>query len=480
MKIEPNAKLYFIGIGGTGMASVAGLAQQAGFEVEGSDNPLYPPMSTMLESLKIKVSSPYSEDNLKGKNPDLFIVGNALSRGHPELELALASGTPYTSFPGFMGQAILNKRENIVVAGTHGKTTTTSLMTHSLMALGVDPGYLIGGIPKGFSSGFSLGKHPLFVIEGDEYDTAFFDKNSKFLHYRPRYIIFNNLEFDHADIFADLSAIERQFSQLLDLVPDSKNIIANWDDPGVRAVIQKSKYADHVTKVSTAGKFPECDVVVKDVMAGEDYWECSLQVKSWGIIPVKTSLIGQHNIANIAQVVACINQLQKGGLLPQVTIEALSKAIASFAGVSRRLELIASESGVDIYEDFAHHPTSVGRVIDSFRLSHPAKRLVVAFEPRNATSRRNVFMQDYAKSLGQADQVMLGYCPVDSRIPEDQRMNTQQLADMIGPKAKAFDDNGSLLDQLAASLIENDVVIFMSSGSFSGIQYQISDRLKRG
>ncbi len=478
MKIKPNAHLYFIGIGGTGMASVAGLAQQGGFQVEGSDNPLYPPMSTMLQNLRIKVSSPYSAKNLKNKHPDLFIIGNALSRGHEELEVALTTGIPYTSFPGFLGESILSDRDNIVVVGTHGKTTTTSLMTHILMTLGESPGYLIGGIPKNFSHGFSLGEGQLFVIEGDEYDTAFFDKGSKFLHYRPRYIIFNNLEFDHADIFPNLAAIEKQFSLLLELIPTPRNIIANWDDPGVRSLIEKLQLTDHVTQVSTLGKTPQADVVVKDINVGQDSWTCNIFVNNFGVIPVETKLIGRHNIANIAQVVACLRRIQDDHLIATPTPEAISQGIASFTGVNRRLDLISTIKGIDIYEDFAHHPTSVSHVIESFRCSHPEKRLVVAFEPRNATSRRNVFIKDFANSLGKADQVYLGHCPIDSRIPEGQRMNTAKLAALIGRKATAFDDNETLVECLASSLSENDVVIFMSSGSFGGIQYQLGDKIK--
>ena len=222
--------IYFLGIGGTGMAAVAGLAQQAGYNVKGSDNPLYPPMSTLLEDLHIDVKTPYKKENFDNNDADLVIVANALSRGHEELEHMLAQDYKYTSFPAFLGDYFLESRQSLVVTGTHGKTTTSSIIANALIKLGEDPGFFIGGIPKGFTKGFELGKGPCFVLEGDEYDTAFFDKNSKFLHYRPNYVIFNNLEFDHADIFSSIEDIEKQFTMLFEKVDNKKNIISNIDD----------------------------------------------------------------------------------------------------------------------------------------------------------------------------------------------------------------------------------------------------------
>ncbi|SME90261.1 UDP-N-acetylmuramate--L-alanine ligase [Pseudobacteriovorax antillogorgiicola] len=477
MKLSSNAQLYFIGIGGTGMASTAGLAQEAGFQVSGSDANLYPPMSTLLDDLKIPVRTPYSKDNINGLKTDMVIIANALSRGHEELEEILSQGFPYTSFPEFLGEMILKQRQSIVVAGTHGKTTTTSMMAHVLRSLGHDPGYLIGGIPKNFSKSFHLGSDAPFVIEGDEYDTAFFDKNSKFLHYYPKFLIFNNLEFDHADIFKDLAAIEHQFDLLFDRMDNKKNVLANWDDPGVRNFLETRKLAHEVTRVSTVGENADCDFHLEDVIPGQKSWRAVVKTPRWGQLNFETSAIGQHNIANFTQVVACIDRLVSAQVIPEPDSLSLSQSIASFEGVQRRLDHLASVNDIEIYEDFAHHPTAVALVLQTFKRSYPDRRLFVAFEPRNATSRRNIFTKRYAEALNIADQVLLGYCPVDKRIPEELRMNTAVIAESIGSKAEFFESNEDLLNSLVAKMKPKDAIIFMSSGSFSGIQYKLANRL---
>ena len=477
MELKENASLYFIGIGGTGMASTAGLAQEAGYNVTGSDANLYPPMSTLLEDLTIPVKTPYSESNVNDLNADLVVVANALSRGHSELEAVLSRELPYTSFPEFLGEMILKSRQSIVVSGTHGKTTTTSMMAHVLRSLELDPGYLIGGIPKNFAKSFHLGTDAPFAIEGDEYDTAFFDKNSKFLHYYPKYLIFNNLEFDHADIFENLDAIEKQFEMLIAKVPNKKNIIANADDPGVRDFLRKNNLLESVTTVATLGKAENSDFVVHEVEPKGDSWKANISTPEWGDVSFSTKMIGNHNIANLSQVIACTYRLASDNTIPMPTKLDLIKAIESFEGVQRRLDHLHSRNGIDIFEDFAHHPTAVALVLETFKKSFPERRLFVAFEPRNATSRRNIFTKRYAESLNIADQVLIGHCPIDNRIAESERMNTEVLAEMIGAKAKSFSDNDLLLDELVKQLKPKDAIIFMSSGSFSGIQYKIREKL---
>ena len=463
------------------MASVAGLAQQAGYHVVGSDMNLYPPMSTMLEELNIPVLSPYAPENILKSNADLVVVANALSRNHIELEAMLGAQIPYTSFPAFLGDHFLSQRSTVVVAGTHGKTTTSSLMAHVLVQLGADPGYLIGGIPRTLPRSFDLGKGPIFVIEGDEYDTAFFDKHSKFLHYRPKFVILNNIEFDHADIFPNLAAIEAEFSSLLALVPDASTIIANTDDPGVAKLLEQLNLKDKVTSVAARGQSQTAQVRLLSLEAPtsnqDGYWNVTLEVAGLGKGTIRSQLAGPHNAANICQVVACLWSLSKNGLLPKLSFEAIAQAIASFTGVKRRLDKLASVSNIDIYEDFAHHPTAVKTVIESMRSLYPKNRLLVAFEPKNATSRRNIFMKDFADSLSLADGVFIGPCPVDQRIPADLRMDTAEMAKLIGTKASAFSDNETLLDGLVGLARPNDTILFMSSGSFSGIQYRLGERL---
>lgn len=476
-------RLYFMGIGGTGMASVAGLFQEAGYAVSGSDKGVYPPMSDLLAELKIPYATPYDSKNVLAKNIDLVVVANALSRGNPELESMLENKLAYTSFPALMGERILKDRVSLVVAGTHGKTTTTSLLAHCLDALGEEPGFLIGGVPRNFSRGFHLGKGPCFAIEGDEYDTAFFDKGPKFLHYCPKYAILNNLEFDHADIYKDLQAIEAQFTKLCQLVEDPSCLIANVDDPGIEKLLRENGYWDKVTRV--AGKGDHLDAQVRMVGTEVDevtkIWSATAMSPVFGPFKVQTKLAGAHNIANIGQVIALIGRLCTDAKLRKMPkLKALQQAILSFEGVKRRLDLLVSAQGIEVYEDFAHHPTAIATVIDGFRKMHPKRRLLVAFEPANATGRRNILQDDFADALRLADRVYIGKCPVDTRIPEAERMDTTALAQSIGnSKATAFSENVDILKSLEPELRHGDTVIFMSPGSFSGIQHQLGQKLSR-
>lgn len=480
MELKKGDRVYFMGIGGTGMASVAGLAQESGMDVSGSDANMYPPMSTMLDDLKIRVHTPYDPQNLEAVKPQLVVVANALSRSHPELEALLKSEIPYTSFPAFLGDNILNKKKSVVITGTHGKTTTTSIITFVMLELGWEPGYLIGGIPRDLPQSFSLGNGQLFAIEGDEYDTAFFDKNSKFLHYRPKYVILNNIEFDHADIFKDLAAIEKQFTELLKLVPEKKHIIANVDDPGVEKLLNQLQLRDQVTRVATRGQANDASVKLVKLEApkiGEKNWRLQIQIADYPLTNVRTTLAGPHNAANICEVIACLHQIHKAGDAADFPIEKIAAAIEKFQGVQRRLDKLSSIGDIEIFEDFAHHPTAVKAVIESMRALYPERRLLVAYEPKNATSRRSIFMAEFAKSLSLADRVFIGACSVDQRIPTEERMDIEAMARLIGGSAKAFDDNEALLNSLLATAKSQDTIVFMSSGSFSGIQYRIGDRL---
>ncbi len=486
MSTKLDKKIYFMGIAGTGMAAVAGLFQEAGATVVGSDQEIYPPMSTMLEELKINVWSPYAAGNIIAEEPDLVVVANALSRGNPEIEHVLSNNIAYTSFPKLMGEEILQQRDSIVVTGTHGKTTTTSLLTHMLEQLGEQPGFLIGGLPRNFPRSFRLGAGKPFVVEGDEYDTAFFDKGPKFLHYRPKFLILNNLEFDHADIYKNVEEIEAQFAKVIKLVAEPKHIIANVDDPGIARVLKSLGMETKVTRVSTLGKNQEnTDVWLASSSpakssTGLPEWLAVFGSKSLGEIPVQTGLTGEHNMANIAMVLACLEAM-KGveALRSPLSAQRLGECLRSFLGVRRRLDMLGSIEGIDVFEDFAHHPTAIKTVINGFRKTYPHRRLLVAFEPRNATSRRNVFQKEFAASLALADLVFIGKCPVDQRIPADQRMNTEEMRGKIGNKARAFADNTELLEALVQEARPGDSILFMSSSSFSGIQHQLCTHLEK-
>jgi UDP-N-acetylmuramate: L-alanyl-gamma-D-glutamyl-meso-diaminopimelate ligase len=484
MEIRKGSTIYFVGIAGTGMAAVAGLLQEAGFKVVGSDAGIYPPMSTMLNELNIKVYSPYDAKNIDDARPDICVIANALSRGNVELEHVLSKGLLYTSFPAICGEQFIKDRIGVVVTGTHGKTTTTSLLAHTLHALGEDPSFVIGGIPRNFTRSFRLGSGKTFAIEGDEYDTAYFDKGPKFLHYHPHHLIVNNIEFDHADIYKNVEAIEDQFVKLCTLVPKEGRIFVNSDDPGVQNLLKRTGTDSRFVRVATLGKDPAGAVKVlsygvKSAEPELQIWSLKLKTATMGTIDLDTTLTGKHNIANVAQVVACMESLgQLGHLEKRLSVERLQEALTSFKPPKRRLDHLGSYNGIDVYEDFAHHPTAVELVIEGFKASFPKKRLVVAFEPRNATSRRNTFQNDYIKKLAGADRILIGHCPVDQRIPEAERMNTEAIAQGIGSKATAFATNEELLETVSRELNSGDAVIFMSSGSFSGVQYQLAERLK--
>jgi UDP-N-acetylmuramate: L-alanyl-gamma-D-glutamyl-meso-diaminopimelate ligase len=487
MSIKDGASLYFVGIGGTGMASVAGLCQEAGYKVTGSDAGIYPPMSDMLAELKIKAVSPYSVDNLAGAKPDVAVIANVLSRGNVELEHILENKIPYVSFPALMGELFLRHRHTCVVAGTHGKTTTSSLLAHVLNELGENPGFLIGGIPRNFPRSFRIGGGKTFVIEGDEYDTAFFDKGPKFLHYCPSLAILNNLEFDHADIYPDLAAIEKQFVKLAHLVQTPANVIANMDDPGIAKIMRETGLDGKVTRVATTGVCADAAVSVGEISinasseTGTQLWRATYQCRDLGRLSIETTLSGKHNVANIAMVLASLQNLASAGVIRKPAPDKLQAAFSAFKNVKRRLDRLAFGGNIEVYEDFAHHPTAVKLVIEGFRQAFPGRRLVVAFEPRSATQRRNVFQNDYARTLVLADAVYIGECPEDKRIPEDQRMSTAKLQESIGAKARAFPTNSALLTSLQRDLKSGDSVVFMSSGSFSGIQHQLAQEIsKRG
>lgn len=476
-------KIYFMGIAGTGMGSVAGLCKEAGFDVSGSDLNIYPPMSDMLERMDIKVQTPYLAEHINDSSADLVVVANALSRGNVEIEAVLNKRLKYTSFPKLLGDLFLKDCESVVVTGTHGKTTTSSLLAHILRELGEDPGYLIGGVPKNFNKGFEVGSGKTFISEGDEYDTAFFDKKSKFLHYYPKTLLINNLEFDHADIFKDLDAIKTMFKELIEKVKVKSNVLCNWDDLNVRELIQEVGLVDQITKVASFGESKDTylDITTTSIDT-EDIsrptWAITYNSVLLGEFRLHSPLTGRHNMANLSMVVATLCKLMETKAIKAFTCDDLQQALASFQNVKRRLEYLGSAAGTDIFEDFAHHPTAVKMIIDNFKTSFPKRRLVVAFEPKNATARRNVFEEQYSRELAHADVVLLGACPSDERIPLEQRMDTKRICERIGSSAHRFGDNDQILQWLKDNARDNDIVVFMSSGSFSGIQHKSLEALK--
>lgn len=465
-----TSSLYFVGIGGVGMASVAGLAQLAGFDVIGSDQNLYPPTSDILKDLKIPVLVPYSEKNVESNNNRLFVIGNAMSKQQLEVAKILGMGLSYTSFPKFLSDYFLGKTDNIVVCGTHGKTTTSSLISYLLEKLNAEPSYMIGGAPVDLPNAFSYGKGSLFVLEGDEYDTAFFDKGSKFLHYKPNFIVFNNLEYDHVDIFKDYNALKKTFHLLLDQIKNPENVISNFADPGVKEILNERGWTNKVFSTSILEK-TENIYLNKPVefLPKTKEWGAEFQTKLWGKLPVITQLPGSYNFANIAQALGALTRLVENNKIKSPLNKDLLQLIKDFHGVAKRWEILLSTPDLEILLDFAHHPTAVYNVIKNLRAVYKNRRLITAFEPKNATSRRNVFQSKYAEVFKEADLVFIAPPPQDLRIPENERMNIQQLCEAIGNKATAYDSFQTIEKDLLQTLAPGDVLIFLTPGDFGGL-----------
>lgn len=459
------------------MASAAGLCKQAGYTVSGSDYDTYPPMSTMLENLRIPVTTPYSPDNIHPET-DLYIIGNALSKANPEVAHILANDLPFTSFPQFLGENLLGKNASIVVAGTHGKTTTTSFLSYLLHALGHKPSYLVGGIPKNFSTSYNYeAAGNLFVLEGDEYDTAFFDKGSKFLHYRPEFVILGNIEFDHADIFPNIESIESSFQKLLTLVPNPANIVANTDSPRIHKILKGLNIREKVTSVSvTADSAADVSFDSDRVRFLDGAWCYGITSKVLGQIRIRTEMPGQYNAWNIAHALGCIGRLVTEKRIPMPTQTQLENAISKFLGVKRRFEHLGQRNGVDFFEDFAHHPTAIREVLTAVRQTGGDRRLIVAFEPRSATSRRNIFEEEFSQSLNLADIVLIGQPYKDSRLSDSECFSSSRVAAKIGSKAHTFDDNLQIKEWLDRNCQPGDRVVLMSCGSFSNLQKAVLEQ----
>jgi UDP-N-acetylmuramate: L-alanyl-gamma-D-glutamyl-meso-diaminopimelate ligase len=464
-------KYHFIAICGTGMGSAAGLLQLAGHEVRGSDEHVYPPMSTQLAQLGIEVMQGFSPQNLDWK-PDVVVVGNVCRRDHVEAVAAQERGIPLTSFPALLAEQFLGRGHPVVIAGTHGKTTCASLLSWLLEQGGQDPSFLVGGIPENFGHSFKLGRGDPFVLEGDEYDTAFFDKEAKFLHYRPRSILLTGVEFDHADIFSDLAAVKASFSGLLDLLPAEGTLIV-WsgsDD----AVELARDVANGQRRVEAYGM--EGDPEVRGlpawrgrVVARRSHGtEIEIRAPDQPPLRVQTTLRGLFNLRNLVGSVALGRRLD-------LTPSQLGDGVIGFRGVKRRQQVRGVAMGVTVIDDFAHHPTAVRETLAGMRDAYPG-RLLAVFEPRSATSRRRVFQQEFVTAFSEADEVVIGPPYDQSRIPEAQRLDPDRLvADLRQNSVNAVYLPGvqSIVDHLAARVRPGDVVVVMSCGAFGDLHRRL-------
>jgi UDP-N-acetylmuramate: L-alanyl-gamma-D-glutamyl-meso-diaminopimelate ligase len=459
---------HLSGIGGAAMAPLAGMLAESGHRVTGSDAGVYPPASTLLDSLGIRWNNGFNAANLDPA-PDMVVLGNALSRGNPEVEAVLDNKLPYRSLPQTLEEFFLPGHDSLVVTGTHGKTTTTSMLSWILHHAGRRPNFLIGGVAENFGRSFGLGGGDEFVLEGDEYDSAFFDKAPKFLHYHPREIIITSLEFDHADIYENLAAIELQFRRLVNLVPRRGRIVAWGESENVRGIVQKA-----FCPVETYGFTPGVDWLAGDleITDGETRFRVSRQGSE--VARVRMALAGRHNVLNAVAAIAIAHGRGVSG-------DAIADAMAEFRGVLRRLEVKGESSGVLVIDDFAHHPTAIRVTIDAARHRWPGRRLWAVFEPRSNTMRRRVFETDLADSLSTADATVLGAVNRANLLSDEERMSPDRVLEAVrkaGRKAEGFDSAEEIARYLAAETRPGDLVLVMSNGSFDGLCGKLLGKLQ--
>ncbi len=475
---KPKPKhIHLIGICGTAMASLAGMLQERGFQVTGSDAASYPPMSTFLESLNIPVAQPFAEQNLDPQ-PDLVVVGNALSRGNVELERVLDQRIPFCSMPQILHDEFLVGKDVLVVAGTHGKTTTTSMLAWIFETAGLEPSFLIGGIAENFGRSFGLGQGKHFILEGDEYDTAFFDKGPKFLHYFPDSIILTSVEFDHADIYKDLEAVETAFKRLVNLVPRRGRIVAFASDEPKNASLNRC-LEKAFCPVERYGASNHATWKITNLKQSEHQTTWSVELtrneragKPWANF--EFPLGGEYNVwnATAAAAIAANYGIHK---------EVIAKALKTFRSVKRRLEVKADINGVTIIDDFAHHPTAIEQTIRALRARYPKSRLWVVLEPRSNTLRRNVLQDALAHSLAQADEVVIAAIFKSEAIPEAERLDLNRVIAEIknqGKPARILPDADAIVNAIAPELRPTDVVAILSNGGFGRIYEKLPQRLR--
>jgi UDP-N-acetylmuramate: L-alanyl-gamma-D-glutamyl-meso-diaminopimelate ligase len=468
--------IHLIGICGTAMASLAGMLKERGFHVTGSDAAAYPPMSDFLRELSIPVAQPFDAKNLEPK-PELVVIGNAISRGNSELEYVLDQRIPFCSLPQLLHDEFLRGKEVLVVAGTHGKTTTTSMLAWIFHSAGLDPSFLIGGIAENFGSSFHLGQGKHFILEGDEYDTAFFDKGPKFLHYFPDAIILTSVEFDHADIYKDLDAVETAFKRLVNLIPRRGRIIAFDGAAGdqIESASLERSLAKAFSPVERYGAGPRANWKVTNFRLdpGATTWSVEHNNAHWA--DFEFALAGEYNVWNATAAAALAASC---GIAPKD----IALALKSFKSVKRRLEVKAQVNGITIIDDFAHHPTAIAGTLKALRARYAGSRLWAILEPRSNTLRRRVLQSDLARSLAQADEIVVANVFRSEAVPEHERLELPALAAEIkqnGRPARLLADADAIVQTISPELRSGDVVAILSNGGFGGIYEKLPARLKQ-
>ena len=445
------------------MGSVAAALHERGFTVTGSDENIYPPMSTFLESRGIVLQQGYRAENIPA-DAEIIVVGNAMKRGNPEVEAVLNRKLYYVSLPEILKQFFLRGRHNLVVTGTHGKTTTTALLAWIMKVAELDPGYVIGGIPKNLGQGAHFNDSKYFVIEGDEYDSAFFDKRSKFVHYLPELLIVNNIEFDHADIFNNLDEIKLSFRRLLNIVPQNGMVLLNGDDPNCVEVAQHC-----LAQILAIGFSPNCAQQIHDVAYSSEGSRFTLGEDNFEL-----PLIGEFNVRNAAMAISASR-------FYGVPVEKIQEALASFQGIARRQEVRGEARGVKVIDDFGHHPTAIRETLRALRHRYPGHRLWAIFEPRSNTTRRAVFQEELPEALKLADGVFISRVARLDQIPEQERLNPEAVVKAIADSGKpAFyePDAAHIIERILPLLEAKDVVAIFSNGGFDGIHEKLLAKLR--
>lgn len=466
-----HMQIYFIGICGTAMGNGALLLRELGYDVSGSDENVYPPMSDLLTASGITIYTGYDSFHLETAKPDLIVIGNAISRGNAEVEYVLNAKLRYTSLAELLKDYVIQGKDSIVVSGTHGKTTTSALAAWTFETAGLEPNFIVGGVLENFRAGYQARPKSRYVIlEGDEYDTAFFDKGSKFLHYLPTSLIINNIEFDHADIFSSLDDIKLSFRRLVNLVPQNGVIIANGDDMTVRDVIAKS-----LAPVETFGLSSDCIWHAANISYKSNTSAFDLFHSGKFETKLEVNLLGEFNIRNALGVAIAARHYG-------ISYDLIQKAFISFTNVKRRLEFKGEFSGVKVYDDFAHHPTAIRETLKAFRTKYPKERIIAIFEPRSNTTRRNIFQKELAECFADADIVLISQIARLHLLAESERLDPEKvMADIRAQGKEAFylSDAEAISTKAAEITNAGDVVIVMSNGSFGGIHLLLEKKLKK-
>ncbi len=460
-------RIHLIAVCGTGMGALACMLRDLGFEVSGSDQKVYPPMSTFLEQKGIRIMNGYRAENVNHR-PDLVVVGNVISRDNPEVMQVHRMGLPFCSMPQALNHFVARGKETLLVSGTHGKTTTSSILAWILYEAGHDPSFMIGGLLKNFDSNYRLGDGPYFVVEGDEYDTAFFDKVPKFFHYNPQIAVTTSVEFDHADIFNDLDHVKQAFKRFISGLAESSLLLAFDGDKNIDELIGGSD-----CRIERYGRQNDSPWQLGDISLEPPWTRFEVMKNGAPLATFKTRLFGEHNLLNALSVIAIADHLN-------IPLPVIAAALESFAGVKRRQEIRGQKRQITVMDDFAHHPTAVRETVRAVKSMATSGRLIAVFEPRTATSMRSVFQNEYAQAFDTADLICIRQPPQVRKIPDGQEFSSEQLVSDLkerGKQAFFFKDTDAIIDFLIHNARPADLVLIMSNGGFDNIHQRLLDSL---